>query len=235
MTDNPGSTIPEIDRESLVKKRLPLNGSRVLDIGCGEGWLTQLVASESESVIGIDPSDKAIERASAATSSTNATYLLASANDLPVEDSWADIVIYYNSLHHVPMELQPKAVKETARVLVRGGLLMIVEPLASGSAYELFQPVEDEAAVYDSALQLILGLAAGEEFEQDLEELFIDSYVYASFEEFLDHVLVVDAQRKTIVRGLEEDLRNRFEYLGDPVEGGRSYDQVQRLNLLRRL
>lgn len=235
MTDNPRSTIPQIDRESLIKKRLPLGGARVIDIGCGEGWFTQLVASESESIIGIDPSKTAIERASAANSSANATYHLASADNLPVEDSWADRVVYYNSLHHVPTELQPKALKETARVLAPGGLLLIVEPLAKGSAYELFQPVEDEAAVYDTTLQLILGIAASEEFEQDLEELFIDSYVYASFDEFLDQVLVVDEQRKRVLTDLEKDLRKRFDHLGEPVEGGRSYEQVHRLNLLRRL
>ena len=235
MTDNLRSSIPEIDRESLVKQRLPLGGARVIDIGCGEGWLAQLVADESESGIGIDPAKTAIERALAANSSANATYHLASADNLPVEDSWADIVVYYNSLHHVPTELQPKAVKETARVLAPGGLLMIVEPLPSGSAYELFKPVEDEAAVYDTTLQLILGLAAGREFAQDLEELFIDSYVYAGYDEFLDHVVVIDEQRKTVLTDLEEDLCKRFYRLGELVEGGRSYDQVHRLNLLRRL
>jgi len=155
MTDNSTSAIPEVDRESLIKQHLPLVGTRVIDVGCGEGWLTQLLAPETDSIIGIDPSEASIGRARAAKKSgnetyllasaetdiiigidpseasigraraakksSNETYLLASADSLPVDDSWADIVIYYNSLHHVPAELQPKAATETARVLVPGG------------------------------------------------------------------------------------------------------------------
>jgi len=121
MTDNSTSAIPEVDRESLIKQHLPLVGARVIDVGCGEGWLTQLVGPETDSIIGIDPSEASIGRARAAKKSSNETYLLASADSLPVDDSWADIVIYYNSLHHLPAELQPKAATETARVLAPGG------------------------------------------------------------------------------------------------------------------
>ncbi len=235
MTDNNTSAIPEVDRESLIKQHLPLVGARVIDVGCGEGWLTQLVAPETDSIIGIDPSEASIGRARAAKKSSNETYLLASADSLPVDDSWADIVIYYNSLHHVSAELQPKAASETARVLAPGGVLFIVEPVASGSAYELFQRVEDEAVVYDASYRLILELAAGADFEQGLEELFIDSYVYRNYEEFLDHVLVVDETREIVLSGVEDILRERFDHLGVMVEDGRSYDQVHRLNLLHRL
>lgn len=235
MTDTNSSTVPEVDRESLIRQHLPLVGTRVIDVGCGEGWLTQLVAAETESVIGIDPSETAIGRATAAKKSNNETYLLASADKLPVEDSWADVVVYYNSLHHVPAELQAKAVTETVRVLAPGGVLCIVEPTASGSAYELFQPVEDEAAVYDASYQLILELAAGDDFEQVMETFFVDFYIYRDYEEFIDHVLVVDETRETVLRGMQETLRDRFDHLGVVVEGGRSYDQVNRFNLLRRL
>ncbi len=235
MTDNNTSAIPEVNRESLIKQHLPLAGARVIDVGCGEGWLTQLVAPETDGIIGIDPSERAIERARAAKQSSSETYLLASADNLPVDESWADIVIYYNSLHHVSAALQPKAATETARVLAPGGLLCIVEPVSSGSAYELFQPVEDEAAVYDASYKLIRELAVSTDFQQDLEKLFVDSYVYRNFEEFRDHLIVVDETREMVLTEAEDTLRDRFNLLGKAVECGRSYDQVHRLNLLRRL
>jgi len=214
---------------------LPLDGARVLDIGCGEGWLTQLVAPETGTVTGIDPSVTALERANAVNNTANETYLLASAEDLPLDDASTDIAIYYNSLHHVPAALQSKALGETARVLVEGGLLCIVEPMASGSAYELFQPVEDESEVYDTTYQLILGVANGLEFQQLLEEMFVDCCTYRDFEQFLDHVLVVDENRAAVLAGLEDMLRKRFERLGEAVEDGRRFDQMHRLSLLRRL
>ena len=235
MTESNTTDIPNISCESLITGFLPLDGARVLDIGCGEGWLTRLVAPKTATVIGIDPSAMALERARAVNSVANEIYVLASADNLPLNPACADLAIYYNSLHHVPAALQSNALEETSRVLADGGMLCIVEPMASGSAYELFQPADDESAVYDTTHKLIIGLARGVEFQQEMENLFVDCYTYRDFEQFLDNVLVVDERRKRVLPELEGMLRERFERLGEPVEGGRSFDQVHRLNLLRKL
>jgi SAM-dependent methyltransferase len=235
VTESNTTDIPNISCESLITGFLPLHGARVLDIGCGEGWLTRLVAPKTASVIGIDPSAIALERARTVNSVANEIYVLASADNLPLNPACADLAIFYNSLHHVPAALQNNALEETARVLADGGMLCIVEPMASGSAYELFQPVDDESAVYDATHELIIGVASDVEFQQEMENLFVDCYTYRDFEQFLDHVLVVDERRKRVLPELEGMLRERFERLGEPVEGGRSFDQVHRLNLLRKL
>ena len=227
--------IPRIDRETIIMERLRLDGARVIDVGCGEGWLTQLVAGKVDSVLGIDPSATALARANAENTATNATFLLASAENLPLEQSSAEIVVFYNSLHHVAAAVQDQAFEETARVLVQGGVLCIVEPVASGAAYELFQPVEDESAVYASSQKLIQAVANEIEFQQLHEELFLDSYIYRDFEDFLDDLLVVDEHRAELLSTRMEMLRQRFDNLGVALEDGRCYDQVHRLNLLRRL
>jgi hypothetical protein len=218
-----------------VLERLQLEGAQVIDIGCGEGWLTQLVAPETRMVIGIDPSVTALERANAAKNTSNELFLLASADHLPLDSGWADIAIYYNSLHHVPAALQHKALEETVRVLADGGLLCIVEPVASGSAYELFKPIDDETAVYAATYQLILEAVSSNLFQQELEELFIDDYTYRDFEQFTDNLKVVDERRAVELPGLEDMLRERFNRLGEAVEGGRRYDQIHRLSLLQKL
>jgi len=216
-------------------ERLSLAGARVIDIGCGEGWLTHLIAPEANTVIGIDPSTTALGRAHAANTAANGIFVLASADDLPLDHDCADISIFYNSLHHVPAALQNKAFGEVARVLVKGGILCIIEPLASGAAYELFQPAEDERAVYATTYELILEATNGIEFQQVQEEMFVDGYTYRNFEEFLDSVLIVDEGRAGILSEVEHILRERFDRLGETVAGGRRYDQVHRLNLLRKL
>ena len=174
-------------------------------------------------------------RARAANTAANGIFVLASADDLPLDHACADIAIFYNSLHHVPAAQQNKALAEVARVLVQGGILCIVEPLASGAAYELFQPAEDEKTVYANTYDLILGATNGIEFQQVQEELFVDGYTYRNFEKFLDSVLVVDEGRAEILSEVEHILRERFDRLGESVAGGRRYDQVHRLNLLRKL
>ncbi len=235
MTESNPTEIPRIAGESLVLERLQLEGAQVIDIGCGEGWLTQLVAPETRTVIGIDPSVTALERANAAKNAINEFFLLGSADHLPVDSGWADIAIYYNSLHHVPAALQCKALEETIRVLADGGLLFIVEPVASGSLYELFNPIEDETAIYASTYKLILEAVSSNVFQQELEELFIDGYTYRDFEQFLDNVKVIDERRAAVLPELDAMLRERFNRLGEAVEGGRRYDQVHRLSLLRKL
>jgi ubiquinone/menaquinone biosynthesis C-methylase UbiE len=227
--------VPRIGRESLVIERLPLDGSRVIDVGCGEGWLTHLVSPISITTIGIDPSAIALERARSSNATGNGIFIQASADDLPLDPASTDVAIFYNSLHHVPEGNQDKAIAETARVLAPGGLLCIVEPEARGSCYELFQPVDDESAVYATTYNLLLAIASGVEFQQIHEERFLDGFIYRDFEQFLDDAVVVDARRAVVVAELEDRLRELFEDLGEPVEGGRRYDMVHRLNLLRRL
>ena len=222
-------------RESLIMEHLPLDGARVIDVGCGEGWLTHLVAPITITTIGIDPSAVALERARAANGIGNGVFVQASADDLPFDPASVNIAIYYNSLHHVAEAIQEKALAETARVLSPGGLLCIVEPEARGSCYELFQPIDEESAVYTATYNLILETASGIKFQQVHEEQFLDGYVYRDFEQFLDNALVVDDQRADVVSELEDRLRDLFERLGEAVEGGRRYDMVHRLNLLRRL
>jgi hypothetical protein len=120
-------------------------------------------------------------------------------------------------------------------VLSPGGLLCIVEPEASGSCYELFQPIDDESAVYATTYNLLLAIANGVEFQQVHEERFLDGFVYRDLKQFIDNALVVDGHRAEVVAELEDELRELFERLGEAVEGGRRYDMVHRLNLLRRL
>ena len=235
MTESNTSDIPRIGRESLVLERLPLDGARVIDIGCGEGWLTHLVAPKTVTAVGIDPSATALERARASNGVSNGTFIQASADDLPFDPASADVAIYYNSLHHVPEAIRDEALAETARVLAPGGLLCIVEPEAGGSCYELFRPIDDESAVYAATYSLLLTFANGLEFQPVLEERFIDDFIYRDFKQFLDNALVVDAQRAELVNEHEDELRELFESLGEVVEGGRRYDMVHRLNLLRRL
>lgn len=234
MTASQTMDLPQVARESLILERLPIAGAKLIDIGCGEGWLARLVAPLAEAVIGIDPSVTALERAQADNRFANASFLLAPAERMPLERASVDVAIYFNSLHHVPAEHQPAAFDETARVLKPGGLLSIVEPMARGAAYELFRPVDDESEVYASTYRLILEMARGDDFEQQAEELFVDFYVYRDFDEFLDHVLLVDASRADLLIAQEDSLRERFESTGEIVANGRCYDQVHRLSLLRR-
>lgn len=49
--------------EDLVKLLNPQEGERILDLGCGTGYLTNLIATSGAEVIGIDNSESMIAKA----------------------------------------------------------------------------------------------------------------------------------------------------------------------------
>src|SRR5258708_26455305 len=52
--------------EYVVQQLAPQQGERILDLGCGTGYLTNLIARAGARVVGIDKSTSMIERAKAA-------------------------------------------------------------------------------------------------------------------------------------------------------------------------
>ncbi len=51
-----------------LRRRVPLDGARVLDVGCGEGRLARRIAGAAHLVVGIDPNGAALDRARVLTS-----------------------------------------------------------------------------------------------------------------------------------------------------------------------
>jgi len=49
--------------EDVVQLLAPLSGERILDVGCGTGYLTNLIAQAGARVTGIDKSASMIQRA----------------------------------------------------------------------------------------------------------------------------------------------------------------------------
>src|ERR1700755_3090560 len=52
--------------EDVVQQLAPQQGERILDLGCGTGYLTNIIAQAGARVIGIDNSAAMIQRAQAA-------------------------------------------------------------------------------------------------------------------------------------------------------------------------
>ena len=82
-------------------------------------------------------------------------YVEGAAEALPFPDASFDVVIFFNSLHHVSAESMDAALAEAARVLRRDGLLYVQEPSAQGPAFELLRPVNDETPVRKAAQQAL--------------------------------------------------------------------------------
>ena len=95
---------------------------RVLDIGCGEGQVARRLAAAGVEVIGLDPSGPQIARAHER--GGGPCFTRSSAEQLPVADRCLDAVLACLAFEHV--HDMPAAVREIARVLVPGGLLVLL-------------------------------------------------------------------------------------------------------------
>jgi SAM-dependent methyltransferase len=101
--------------------------ARVLDVGCGNGWATRLVARKASggSVVGIDIADEMVRVArDSSLSFTNVEFRIASAAKLPFNEAEFTHAFSMESLYYY--DDIPGALREIKRVLGPGGLFVTV-------------------------------------------------------------------------------------------------------------
>ncbi len=117
-------------------------GDRVLDLGCGTGWATRILARlvdgspEAGQVIGIDVSDEMIRRARAHSRDfDNVMYVWGTATEIPWEENYFDKVLSIESFYYYPD--QDRALSELFRVLAPRGRLFILINLYQENPFSL--------------------------------------------------------------------------------------------------
>src|SRR5246127_2358826 len=118
-------------------------GERVLDLGCGSGWATRLlarlVADGPEGfgqVVGVDVSDEMIRVARAASKDfDNIMFVQGSATQIPWEENFFDKVLSVESFYYYPD--QERALAELFRVMAPHGRLFILINLYKDNPYSL--------------------------------------------------------------------------------------------------
>jgi arsenite methyltransferase len=101
--------------------------AQLLDVGCGSGWATRLMAEKARDgrVVGIDIADEMITVARETSAQfPNAEFRVASAGSLPFGDGEFTAAFSMESLYYYADVLQ--ALKEIKRVLGSGGLFVTV-------------------------------------------------------------------------------------------------------------
>lgn len=105
---------------------------RILDVGCGTGSLTLLVAERLEppgEAIGVDAAPKmiAIARRKAERLRVPARFVAGVAEQLEFADASFDLVVNSMFTHHIDTELKQRAFAEMFRVLRPGGKLVTAD------------------------------------------------------------------------------------------------------------
>ncbi len=156
-------------RAHLVRMAANVGGGRMLDVGCGTGFVISLAADVFEEIHGVDPTPAMLARVE--TGAGNITLHQGVAEQLPFEDASFDLVTAYSVLHHLA-DHRP-ALAEAARVLRPGGMLYVdLEPNRA-----FWRSIEETESAYAGALDRLDPIVQREvqavlHVEQDIQERF---------------------------------------------------------------
>lgn len=124
--------------ESFVRMLGDVRGKRILDAGCGDGWLSVILAKRGARVEGFDISsgavDFAAQRAKVNGVADRCSFRRASAYELPYRDHVFDAVIGSAILHHLGDKARFAA--ELKRVMKRDATAVFQEPFGNSLILE---------------------------------------------------------------------------------------------------
>jgi SAM-dependent methyltransferase len=104
-----------------------VQGKRVLDCACGEGYGSALLSDAAAEVVGVDIDAAAIAHAAERYGSrANLRYEQGDATALEIADARFDVVVCFETLEHV--EKQAEMLAGFARVLTDDGILLVSSP-----------------------------------------------------------------------------------------------------------
>jgi len=130
--------------------------SRVLDIGCGTGYLLRTLAGRcpsAEKFDGIDPAPSMIQVATSSSSDGRLQFAAGVAEHLPFADDAFDLVVTTTSFDH--WSDQQAGLRECARVLQPGGRLVLVDQFSLWLAPTLLVGRHGKARTKQRATKLL--------------------------------------------------------------------------------
>ena len=110
--------------------------ARYADLGIGDGLLTLMLAETAEVVSAVDISPEMLDglrQRAKQKGITNIETIEGELENLPLPDSSHDVVVMSQALHHA--EDPKRALEEARRILVPGGVLLVLDLLAHGEEW----------------------------------------------------------------------------------------------------
>ena len=118
------TTVEHLHRYSIAKDFV--SGKVVLDIACGEGYGSNLLAQNAKFVYGVDIAADAVSHAKQKYQKDNLSFLEGSAAKIPLDSNSIDILISFETIEHHDKHIE--MMEECKRVLKPNGVLIISSP-----------------------------------------------------------------------------------------------------------
>lgn len=129
------------DVTDLIKSLGNLKNKKILEFGCGRGWLSVALAKLGANVSSIDIGENLImaSRKVAELNNVECNFSVGSIDDLKFDDHSFDYVVGNAILHHLPKKGVENSLSEAYRVLKPGGMAMFIEPIENSKLFEFLQ------------------------------------------------------------------------------------------------
>lgn len=118
------TTIEHLHRYAIAQQLV--EGKIVLDIACGEGYGSNLLANRAEKVTGVDISNEVIINARLTYKKPNLQFFQGSTDKIPCETGTIDVVVSFETIEH--HDKHETMMEEIRRVLKPDGILIISSP-----------------------------------------------------------------------------------------------------------
>lgn len=197
-----------------------LSARKVADIGAGDGSFSRQIHQHGGKVTAVEI-DAAMVKTARANLPKEIVVVEGRGEELPLVSASQDLVCFFFSFHHVPITVQRQALGEVRRILKPGGRLHVVEPLATGTMFELVKLVDDETAVRENSHAVLEKLDEGDTFELLASKQYTLKRGYPDFETFLSRVVATDRQRAKKLPDVEQRMKRLFTQADSQADGVR--------------
>lgn len=164
-----------------IEEFVELSGRKMLEIGCGNGRLSSLLADEVKSLTAIDPDKAMINLARKKIGGVD--FRVGCGEKLEFSDNSYDIVLFSYSLHHQDCV---RALGEAKRVLRDSGSILIIEPSTEGE-YTQFVSIFQEDEI--NRLSTTLSYIKSASFDISREEVYFVDYYFKDDKELYYHFM----------------------------------------------
>ncbi|MCB9078592.1 MAG: methyltransferase domain-containing protein [Anaerolineaceae bacterium] len=216
----------------IIRGVTSVQGKTVVDVGSGAGSLARWCARQGARTVGVEYFSRPLVKSKERPPEAGLQYIQAQGELLPLGRDFADIVIFAFSLHHIPIPFMFKALSEAQRILKPKGLLLVLEPLAEGSGFELLRIIEDETEIRRYAYEALYQ-AEQVGLTPVAEKFFVIEHLYADEEKMVQSFIDVDVRRQEKLNTLKREFKERFYELGVPSDEGYLFETRLRLDVLR--
>jgi len=216
------------DEAQFMAGHLSVKDARIIELGCGKAEVARRLLEHhgAREVTGFEVDERQHHTNLTAAPVPGLRFAAGAAQSIPRPDVSCDGVMMLKSLHHVPMPLLDRALREIARVLVPGGWLYVSEPLYAGEFNDLVKRFHDEGEVRAAAYAALQRASEGGVLSWDREVVFDTPLQFRDYEDFHGRIVQATHADHVLSPALAREVREHFQrHMG--ADGARFVRQMR--------